>query len=117
MKREHIRGQYLINSFNLKNDLDQNGISDLLEEELNYTDLLNKVSDTVSKNNQKNRELDLKESQMQLDQKSEELRQLMDQTKFEQDSIFKQKELQLKAEIEKLKIEASKQKAAKQSKK
>lgn len=117
LEKEHVKGQYLINSFNLKNDLDQNGVSDLLEEELNYTEMLSKVSDVVNKSRQKDRELDIKESELALKSKTSELEALQQKEDKLQESFFKEKELKLKEEIEKLKVEAQKQRAASSSKK
>ena len=116
-EREHIKGQYLVNSFNLKNDLDQNGVSDLLEEELNYTEMLSKVSDVVNKSRQKDRELDLKEIELGLKTKEADLKYLQEKENKLEESLFKQKELKIKEELERLKIEAQKQKAKSISKK
>lgn len=41
---EHVRGGYLVTSYNLKNDLDANGVSDMLDKQIKYEELLAKVS-------------------------------------------------------------------------
>lgn len=55
---EHVRGRYMVTSYNLGNDSDQDGVSDILDKQIKYEELLAKVS-------QNDAEIDLRREELE----------------------------------------------------
>lgn len=85
IEREHIRGRYLITSYNLQQDNDADGIPDLMEADIKYKKFLNDVAAREENIN------------------SNRLKLMLDQ----EDMVRKQKEHEDKMELEKQKIKLS----------
>lgn len=49
-KREHVRGQYLVTSYNLQHDLNKNSESDILENDIKYKQLLSDIESKMTAN-------------------------------------------------------------------
>lgn len=62
-KREHTRGKYMVTSYNLQNDSNQNAIPDILEHQMKYEDLLNTLEKTKKELELKDRELAQREKE------------------------------------------------------
>lgn len=58
IEKEHVRGRYLITSFNLKEDLNASGKSDIMEDNLKYQKFLAELAKTDAQLNIRERELE-----------------------------------------------------------
>ena len=56
-KREHVRGQYLVTSYNLQHDLDKDSESDLLENDIKYKKLISDIESKMTANQLRAEEL------------------------------------------------------------
>jgi hypothetical protein len=84
---EDLRGKYLVTSYNMQHDKDQDGIPDIMEQERKYMELLKQIEDSKVVADKGNRELDLR--QQELDQRRTEHLDKMDidRQKVENDRI------------------------------
>lgn len=86
IEKEHIRGKYLITSYNLQNDNDADGIPDLMEADIKYKKFINDIAE-----NEKKIEFDRIKLMLQ-----------------EQDLMRKQKEHEDKIDLENRKLDSLK---------
>lgn len=106
-EKEHIRGRYLITSYNLQNDANQNGIPDLMENQLKYQELLRKTGETESKMSKEWAEVYLRKEE--LEQRKQEFNQQLSQK--EREAMQKAEEARMKDRREKEQIEVKKEEA------
>jgi hypothetical protein len=84
-QREHVKGRYMVTSYNMQNDMDESGEADLLEKQIKYQDLLAKVAQNDQNINLRQAELlqDQQQHEDRLSQRDEEIRKQQEQKEKE----------------------------------
>lgn len=88
-KLEHIRGRYMVTSYNLQHDVDQDGIPDIMEQDRKYQELLTNIGRTAE-------DVRLRQEEHDLKRKAHEDKVQIDREKMLQDERLEQEELDIK---------------------
>jgi hypothetical protein len=84
IEREHIRGKYLITSYNLQNDNDADGIPDIMEADIKYKKFINDVAAREEKINSDRLKLLLDQEEMERKKKEHEDKMQLEREKLKQ---------------------------------
>jgi hypothetical protein len=109
-EREHIKGKYMIASYNLQNDNDKDGIPDLMEQEMKYQEFINNVDKQAREVELRQQELEQRKIEHQNEMNTKLTEKEADARLKEQELKIKELEAMLKDRQEREKIKAQKEK-------
>jgi hypothetical protein len=86
IEKEHIKGKYMVTSYNMQHDQDADGISNIMENDLKYREFLNKIAKDEADVNREQAKLELEKFRL-----SEEARKNRAEEKIKMEQIKNQK--------------------------
>lgn len=65
LEKEHVKGKYLVTSYNLQNDADKDGVPDLMEADLKYKKFINDIAKKEAELTQRQEQIEIQKENLQ----------------------------------------------------